>query len=46
MQKIKITLIKQTIYPNLIVQYESPISHACDIIFVSFTKASVKTDLW
>ncbi|WMJ23203.1 TIGR04076 family protein [Paludicola sp. MB14-C6] len=31
MQKIKITVMKQTIYPDLIEQYENPITHACDM---------------
>ena len=31
MQKIKITVIKQTVYPDLIAQYENPISHACNM---------------
>lgn len=31
MQKIKITVMKQTIYDDLIAQYENPISHACDM---------------
>ena len=31
MQKIKITVMKQTIYPDLIAQYENPISHTCDM---------------
>lgn len=31
MQKIKITVMKQTIYSDLIAQYENPITHACDM---------------
>lgn len=31
MQKIKITVMKQTIYHDLIKQYENPIEHACDM---------------
>ena len=31
MKKIKITAIRQTIYPDLMAKYENPIEHACDI---------------
>ena len=31
MQKIKITVMKQTIYSDLIAQYENPITHACNM---------------
>lgn len=31
MKKIKITAVKQTIYHDLIEQYENPIEHACTI---------------
>jgi uncharacterized repeat protein (TIGR04076 family) len=31
MQKIKITVMKRTVYTDLIAQYENPISHACDM---------------
>ena len=30
MYKVKITLIRKTCYPDLMAQYENPISHACD----------------
>ncbi len=39
MKTVKITAIRQTIYPDLIAKYENPIEHACDIsegqVFVS-----------
>ena len=31
MNKVRITVIRQTVYPDLIAQYENPIEHACDI---------------
>ena len=31
MNKVRITAIRQTVYPDLIAQYENPIEHACDI---------------
>ena len=31
MHKVRITAIRQTIYQDLIDQYENPIEHACDI---------------
>lgn len=31
MLKVRITAIRQTVYPDLIAQYENPIQHACDI---------------
>ena len=31
MSKVRITAIRQTVYPDLIAQYENPIEHACDI---------------
>lgn len=31
MLKVRITAIRQTIYNDLIAQYENPIEHACDI---------------
>ncbi|MEA4903033.1 TIGR04076 family protein [Desulfitobacterium sp.] len=31
MKKVKITVMKQTIYQDLIDQYENPIQHACDV---------------
>lgn len=32
MQTIKITAIRKTEYPDLMQEYENPITHACDII--------------
>ena len=31
MLKVRITAIRQTIYQDLMAQYENPIKHACDI---------------
>jgi uncharacterized repeat protein (TIGR04076 family) len=31
MNKVRITAIRQTVYPDLIAQYENHIEHACDI---------------
>ncbi len=31
MNKVRITAIRQTVYPDLMAQYENPIEHACDI---------------
>ena len=31
MRKIKITALRQTVYTDLMEQYENPIEHACDI---------------
>ena len=31
MNKIRITAIRQTVYPDLMALYENPIEHACDI---------------
>ena len=31
MNKVRITAIRQTVYPDLISQYENPIEHACEI---------------
>lgn len=31
MNKVRITAIRQTVYQDLIAQYENPIEHACDI---------------
>lgn len=31
MKKVRITVMKQTCYPDLIAQYENPMEHACDI---------------
>ena len=29
--KVRITAIRQTVYPDLMAQYENPIEHACDV---------------
>lgn len=31
MKKVKITVMKQTVYGDLIEEYENPIGHACDM---------------
>ena len=31
MNKVRITAIRQMVYPDLIAQYENPIEHACDV---------------
>lgn len=31
MNKVRITAIRQTTYPDLIARYENPIQHACDV---------------
>lgn len=31
MKKVKITVMKQTVYKDLIEKYENPIKHACDM---------------
>ena len=31
MNKVRITAIRQTVYPDLMAQYENPIEHACEI---------------
>lgn len=31
MKKVKITVMRQTVYHDLIEQYENPIEHACDL---------------
>ena len=31
MKKVRITALRQTLYPDLMTQYENPIEHACDI---------------
>lgn len=31
MNTVRITAIRQTVYPDLIAQYENPIEHACDV---------------
>ena len=30
MNKVKITAIRQTVYPDLMAKYENPIEHTCD----------------
>jgi len=39
MKKVKITVMKQTIYQDLIIKYENPIENACDMkigqVFIS-----------
>ncbi len=32
MNKVKITAIRQTVYPDLMEQYENPIEHTCDVV--------------
>jgi len=31
MNKVRITAVRQTIYPDLMAQYENPIEHACEV---------------
>ena len=31
MKRVKITAVRQTMYPDLMARYENPIEHACDI---------------
>lgn len=31
MHKCRITVMKQTCYPDLMAQYENPLEHACDM---------------
>ena len=31
MLKVRITAVRQTVYPELMAQYENPIEHACDV---------------
>lgn len=31
MKKVRITAIRQTVYEDLMAQYENPIDHACDV---------------
>ena len=35
MKKVKITAIRQTVYADLMEQYENPIEHTCDVREVS-----------
>ena len=32
MNKVRITAIRQTVYPDLMEKYENPIEHTCDVI--------------
>ncbi len=32
MNKVSITAIRQTVYPDLMSRYENPIEHTCDVI--------------
>ena len=32
MNKVKITAVRKTSYPDLMVRYENPIEHACDVV--------------
>lgn len=31
MNRVRITAIRQTVYPDLMAKYENPIQHACDV---------------
>ena len=31
MSKVRITAIRQTVYPDLMAKYENPIEHTCDV---------------
>ena len=31
MKKVRITAIRQTVYPDLMAKYENPIEHTCDV---------------
>ena len=31
MKRVKITAVRQTVYPDLMARYENPIEHACDV---------------
>ena len=31
MKKVRITVVRQTVYEDLMAQYENPIEHACDV---------------
>jgi len=31
MNKVRITAVRQTVYPDLVEKYENPIQHACDV---------------
>ena len=30
--KVRITAVRQTVYPDLMAQYEKPLQHACDVV--------------
>ena len=32
MNKVRITAVRKTSYPDLMVRYENPIEHACDVV--------------
>ena len=32
MNKVKITAVRKTAYPDLMARYENPIQHACDVL--------------
>ena len=32
MNKVKITAVRKTEYPDLMAEYENPIQHACDVV--------------
>ena len=32
MYKVRITAIRQTVYPDLMAKYENPIEHTCDVL--------------
>ena len=42
MNKVRITAIRQTVYPDLMAKYENPIEHTCDdhSIFISLMTSS------
>lgn len=31
MKKVRITAVRQTVYPDLMARYENPIEHTCDV---------------
>ena len=31
LRKVRITAVRQTVYPDLVAKYENPIEHACDV---------------
>ena len=39
MKAVRITAVRQTVYPDLMAQYENPMEHACDVaegqVFIS-----------